>query len=115
MAKAPSGDMSADLALHAEFRRIADEQASLRRVATLVARGVEPSEVFDAVADELRRWMDAIVCGLWRYEATGELTLLASAAADPLYQVRWPVGTRTPIEGNTLAATVLRTGRPARM
>jgi signal transduction histidine kinase len=110
-AGAPSGDLQ----LYAEFRRIADEQASLRRVATLVARGVEPSEVFDAVADELRRWMDAIVCGLWRYEPTGEVTLLASAATDPVYQQRWPVGTRTSIEGNTLASTVLRTGRPARM
>ena len=29
--------------------------------------------------------------------------------------MKWPVGTRTPIEGNTLAAVVQRTGRPARM
>ena len=101
--------------LYAEFRRIADEQASLRRVATLVARGVEPSEVFDAVADEVRRWMDSTVCGLWRFETTGEMTLLASAAADPALQARWPVGTRTPIEGNTLVSEVLRTGGPARM
>ena len=28
---------------------------------------------------------------------------------------KWPVGTRTPIEGNTLATMVQRTGRPARM
>jgi signal transduction histidine kinase len=59
--------------------------------------------------------MDAIVAGLWRFETTGELALLASAAADPVFQARWPVGTRTPVEGNTLASKVLRTGRPARM
>lgn len=35
--------------LYAEYRRLAAEQAALRRLATLVARGVEPSEVFDAV------------------------------------------------------------------
>jgi predicted ATPase/signal transduction histidine kinase len=101
--------------LYAEFRRIADEQAALRRVATLVARGVEPSEVFGAVTDEMRRCTDAMTAGLWRFETTGELTLLAAAAADPALLAKWPVGTRTPIEGNTLASTLLRTGRPARM
>jgi signal transduction histidine kinase len=29
--------------------------------------------------------------------------------------VKWPVGTRTPVDGNTLATLVQRTGRPARM
>ena len=33
-----------------ELARLADEQAALRRVATLVARGVPPPEVFAAVA-----------------------------------------------------------------
>ena len=41
--------------LYAEYRRLVAEQAALRRVATLVARGVEPSEVFGAVAEEMRR------------------------------------------------------------
>jgi predicted ATPase/signal transduction histidine kinase len=101
--------------LYAEFRRIADEQAALRRVATLVARGVEPSEVFDAVTDEMRRCTDAMTAGLWRYETSSELTLLAGAAADTALLAEWPVGTRTPIEGNTLASTVLQTRRAARM
>jgi PAS domain S-box-containing protein len=33
-----------------ELRRLAGDQAALRRVATLVARGVSPAEVFSAVA-----------------------------------------------------------------
>jgi hypothetical protein len=41
--------------VYAEYRRLAAEQAALRRVAALVARGVEPSEVFDAVTNEMRR------------------------------------------------------------
>ena len=94
---------------------LAEQQTGLRRVATLVARGVEPSEVFEAVADEMRRRMNAMTAGLWRFEESGELTLLASAAGDPALLTKWPVGSRTPIEGNTLASTVLRTGRPARM
>jgi signal transduction histidine kinase len=100
--------------------RLAEQQAGLRRVATLVARGVEPSEVFDAVADEMRRCMDAMTGGLWRFETSSEetsseLTLLAGAAADPALLAKWPAGTRTPVGRNTLASTVQRTGRPARM
>ena len=36
---------------HQELRRLADEQAALRQVATLVARGAEPRAVFDAVCE----------------------------------------------------------------
>ena len=38
-----------------ELRRVADEQAALRRVATRVARGEPPSAVFGAVAVEAGR------------------------------------------------------------
>ena len=38
-----------------------------------------------------------------------------AAAADPEALARWPVGTRTPVDGNTLATLVQRTGRPARI
>jgi Natural resistance-associated macrophage protein/GAF domain len=83
-------------------------------VGTLVARGVEPSEVGGAVAEELRRCLGAITAGLWRFETSGEITLVA-AAANPAALARWPVGTRTPIEGDTLATVVQRTGLPARI
>ena len=101
--------------LYAEYRRLAAEQAALRRLATLVARGVEPSEVFGAVADEMRRCLHAATAGLWRYETTGEITLLSVAAYLPDAAMKWPVGTRTPIGDNTLAAVLQRSGRPARM
>jgi GAF domain-containing protein len=52
---------------------------------------------------------------LWRFESGDELTLVAGAAADPASLAKWPVGARTPIEGNTLASMVQRTGQPARM
>ena len=41
------------------LRQLADEQAALRRVATLVAGGARPAEVFGAVADELGRLIGA--------------------------------------------------------
>jgi sugar diacid utilization regulator len=83
-------------------------------VATLVAGGVEPSEVFGAVADEMRRCVPADTAGLWRFESDREITLVA-AAADPEALARWPLGTRTPVDGNTLASLVQRSGRPARI
>jgi PucR C-terminal helix-turn-helix domain/GAF domain/GGDEF-like domain len=100
--------------LYTEYRRLAEEQAALRRLAMVVARGVEPSEVFDAVTDEMRRCMNVFTAGLWRYEESGEITMVG-AAAHPRALVTWPLGTRTPIEGETIAAMVQRTGRPARM
>ena len=103
-----------DGTLSAEYRRLAAEQAAVRRLATLVARGVEPLEVFGAVADEMRRCVPADTAGLWRFETDREITLVA-AAADPEALARWPVGTRTAIAGNTLATLVQRSGRPARI
>src|SRR6476620_8882242 len=99
---------------YAEYRRLAAEQAALRRLATLVARGVEPMQVFGAVADEMRRCVPADTAGLWRFESDREITIVA-AAADPAALARWPVGTRTPIAGNTLAALVQRSGGQARI
>src|SRR6478609_6288547 len=103
-----------DGTLYSEYRRLAAEQAALRRLATLVARGVEPVEVFGAVAEEMRRCVPADTAGLWRFETSGEITIVA-AAADPEALARWPVGTRTPVDGNTIATLVRRSGRPARI
>src|ERR1700740_1975391 len=109
-------DLSLDNALlYAEYRRLAAEQGALRRLATLVARGVEPSEVFDAVVNEMRRCVPAPTAGLWRYESSGEITKVAAADHPAAPLATWPVGIRSPIDGNTLAGMVQRTGRPARM
>ena len=113
-------DRQLDLALdnsllYEEYRRLADEQAALRRLATLVARGVEPSEVFDAVVKEMRRCVSAHTAGLWRYESSGEITKVATAEHPGTRLIKWPVGTRIPVDDSTLAAMVQRTGRPARM
>ena len=108
------GENRADVTLYAEYRRLAAEQAALRRVAALVARGDEPSEVFGAVADEMRRCVPADSAGLWRFESDREITLVA-AAADPAALARWPLGMRTPVDGDTIATLVQRTGRPARI
>jgi GAF domain-containing protein len=103
-----------NVALQTEYRRLVAEQAAVRRVGTLVARGAEPSEVVAAVAEEMRRCVDAFTAGVWRFETTGEITLVG-ADAHPAALVKWPVGTRTPIEGDTLATVVQQSGLPARI
>jgi sugar diacid utilization regulator len=100
--------------LYAKYRRLAAEQAALRRVAALVVRGGEPSEVGGAVAEEMRRCVPADTAGLWRFDTDREITIVA-AAAEPEMLARWPVGTRTAVEGNTLATLVQRSGEPARI
>ncbi len=49
-----------------EVRRIADEQAALRRMATLMVRGA-PSETFSIVAAEMGRLFGADVAVVFRY------------------------------------------------
>ena len=54
-----------------QLTRLADEQAALRRVATLVAQGVPPAELFAAVAAEVGGLLRADVTGMVRYEGDG--------------------------------------------
>jgi signal transduction histidine kinase len=98
---------------HEVLRVLADLQASLRRVATLVAHGVEPSEVFSAVADELARCLGVHHATLFRFEPDGTGLLLA-AHHEPS-SIKVLVGERFSLAGNSVAAMVLRTGRRARM
>ena len=60
---------------------IAGSSPSRRRcgeLGTLVARGVEPWEVFDAVTKEMCRCVPAEAAGLWRYETSDEITMVAA-------------------------------------
>jgi GAF domain-containing protein len=61
----------------ARLRQIADEQAALRRVATLVARGAAPEEVFTAVAGEVGQLLPVDQAALCRYEPDGTLTFVS--------------------------------------
>ncbi|MET4431598.1 signal transduction histidine kinase [Mycolicibacterium sp. 624] len=96
-----------------ELSALAEQQAALRRIATLVARGVSPTEVFSAVALELAEAHDVPNAAVWRYEPHGAATLLA--AWDTPGATPMPVGEQFPLEGDNVAARVRRTGRPARM
>jgi PAS domain S-box-containing protein len=64
-----------------ELRVLVDEQTALRRVATLVAKGVTASELFSAVCAEMRALLGADVTALERYELDGSATVVAEAHA----------------------------------
>jgi PAS domain S-box-containing protein len=95
-----------------ELARLADEQAALRRVATLVARGVPPPDVFAAVANEVGVLLGVDATHMARYELDGTAT---GVAAWSLAGDHKPVGTRVNTEGESIVGIVSRTGRPARM
>jgi signal transduction histidine kinase/uncharacterized protein YoaH (UPF0181 family) len=96
----------------AEVERLAEEQAALRRVATLAAEGASPGAVLDAVAAEMEELLHADQVALNRFEPGDEIVVLAHRGLDV---ERTPVGTRVSTEGESVTATVRRTGRPARM
>jgi signal transduction histidine kinase len=96
----------------AEVDRLADEQAALRRVATLVARESRPAEIFAAVADDVARLLGVDITQIYRYEADGTATTVAGGGDREAFL---PVGTRVTLEGENLAGLVLRTRRSARI
>jgi signal transduction histidine kinase len=95
-----------------ELARLAGEQAALRRIATLVARGRPSTEVFAEVAREVGELLDAESAWMDRYDDDGKATVVASwgAGANDL-----PVGTRFIFEGDSVVGLVRRTGRSARV
>jgi GAF domain-containing protein len=93
--------------------RLADEQAALRRVATLVAEEESPGEVFAKVAEEAANILGNVDCGLFRDEGDGTATVVAARGA--AISASFPVGARLRIDGDGVTASVIREGRPARI
>ena len=95
-----------------EVERLAEEQAALRRVAVLVAQQPSPSEVFTAVTQAVGLLLDADLAVLHVFPGDGTATTIASWSGDgPML----PIGTRFPLDGDSLAARIFETGAPARM
>ena len=98
-----------------EARVLAEEQAALRRVATLVARGVPPTEIFAAVAEEIGRLISIDGTRILRYEADGTATVIAGWSESVEVPPELEVGARLALEGQSVSTLVFRTGRPARI
>ena len=93
--------------------RLAGEQAALRRVATLVARGADTGEVFAAVAREVSEVMHLPVAAVQRYEEDGETTTVLAARSDRPHPFQ--PGTCWPYHASGLAGRLRQTGRAGRV
>jgi signal transduction histidine kinase len=96
----------------AGLARLADEQAQLRRVATLVARGVAPQELFGAVVQALGQLLPVDLANLCRYDPDRTQTFVATWGRPGK---RFPLGSRWALGGKNLGTLVFETGRPARI
>jgi signal transduction histidine kinase len=98
----------------ARLRQLAEEQAALRRVATLVARGTPPEQVFAAVAEEIGHLLSVDVVNMCRYDSDRTITFLASWDSTGQRQ-RFPVGSRLSLGGHNLGTLVYETGCSGRI
>ncbi len=87
---------------------LAEEQAALRRVATLVANDVSPNEIFSAVSEEVARLFDS-AAGVGRFEHDPAVVYVGVVNIDI------PIGSRWEFQDGMISTEVYRTGHPARV
>src|SRR3954464_2769388 len=97
-----------------ELRGYAEEQSALRQVATLVARGAPPEDVFAAAAAEEGRLLGTGLTLITRYNRDGTGTVVGSWS-DTGVPMPFPAGTLVPLDGRTVIAAVYETGRAVRI
>jgi len=100
------------VASEAAQRELADEQAALRRVATLVAGGAPPSQVFELVTKEVALLLGLAGASLVRYDGPGIATVVGGWSEDGA--LRLPLASTIDLDGDTVVARVLRSGSPQR-
>jgi signal transduction histidine kinase len=100
----------ADASARAALGRLTGEQAALRHVATLVAEGSSPSDLFAAVARAIAQAIDVDVISVERIDADRSATVIASLDAPT-----FPIGSRWPVVESGLHALVIAAGRPVRL
>jgi signal transduction histidine kinase len=97
----------------ARLRAVAEEQAALRRVATLVAGDADPSQVFAKVCAEVGAILGVESTNLARFENPGWTKVVGGWGRHgaPVF----PVGADVPLDGETAVVKVSRSGRPERV
>ena len=101
------------VASEAATRALADEQAALRRIATLVAGEAPPSAVFEQVTAEVARLLSVPSASVLRYEADGRATVVGSWRDAGLTGL--PLGASLDLDGDSVIARVHRSGAPERI
>ncbi|HEY0543670.1 MAG TPA: DUF4118 domain-containing protein [Actinoallomurus sp.] len=94
-------------------QRVTGEQAALRRLATLVAHGAPPDEVFGAVAREVAQILEVRHAVVMRYEPDHTATTVGVWNTGPVATT--PLRSRFPLEKGTATELVARTQAPGRI
>jgi PAS domain S-box-containing protein len=94
-------------------RVLADEQAALRRIATLVAGDPTPSALFARVTEEVVNLLGVPSAALVRYGADDPGTVVATFTAPGTQGVT--LGTAVDLDGDTVVARVHRSGHAERV
>jgi len=95
-----------------ELRRFAEDQAALRRVATLVATAASSADVLAAITEEAGRLLSADRATMKRYRTDGSASVVATwSSTGPAV----PVDVREQLGGQDMHTLVFQTGRAARI
>jgi len=100
-------------ASEASQRALVEEQAALRRVATLVASGVSPSRLFGQVTKEVAQLLAMPGANIMRYDGAGTATVVGGWSEDGTLTL--PLASTFDLEGDSVVAKVLRSGSPQRV
>jgi signal transduction histidine kinase len=109
MAETAGSEDAVRVPIRAEAARMAEERAALRRVATLVARGVSQDELFAVVNQEIGWLVGADPTSLMRFEPDDTVTLVAAWSAR---DVEFPIGSRHRVDD--VLRSIRAAGRPWR-
>jgi signal transduction histidine kinase len=96
-----------------DVHALLEEQAALRRVATLVAAAGEPSRVFSTVTEEVGRLLGAQTANMVRYGHDGTADVIGGWNEPGVPSV--PVGVKLVLDSDTLTPKIERSGRPERV
>jgi signal transduction histidine kinase len=94
------------------LERLAEEQAALRRVATLVAQGMRPTEIFSAVSEEIGRLFGSDLAAVSKYELDGPAAVVVGVGKS---MEGIAIGSRWELDELMASTKVFRTGRSARV
>ena len=91
---------------------LSEEQAALRRVATMVAQGVPHEQLFSLVTEEVGRLFSVEYTELGRYESAGTVSIVGAWGGEGRHLA---VGSRWTLGGTNLMTLVFETGHSARI
>jgi PAS domain S-box-containing protein len=95
------------------LRSLVEEQAALRRVATTVASEADQERVSAVVTEEVGRLLGANTSNMVRFEPDGSGLVTGGWSRGDVRNV--PVGMRVALDGPTVAARIMHSGRPERV